>query len=66
MNEDFCGYGVAIRTVSKSLNAGRYGGYKQYDFIRKLRTAHANVHGALMEGVMNSRYIGEYTRAGSI
>ena len=55
MNEDFCGYGVAIRTVSKSLNAGRYGGYKQYDFIRKLCTAHDNVDRASVYGVINSR-----------
>ena len=42
--------------VYKSLNDGSYGEYTKYDSIRKLRTAHANVYGASVEGVMNSSH----------
>ena len=54
---DFCGHGDAINMVPKSLNNGCYGGYTQYDSIRKLRTAHANIYGEFMEGAMNYRQI---------
>ena len=52
--------------VYKSLNAGCYVGYIQYDSIREFWTAHANVYEALLEGVMNSRYIGKDTREGDL
>ena len=50
-----CCYGVAINMVSNSLNSGHYVRYKQYDFIRKLCTAHDNVDRASVYGVINSR-----------
>ena len=55
--EDVCGYGVAIKMVSKSLSYRNYGGYTQYDSIRKFRNAHTNSYGESVEGAMNSRYI---------
>ena len=57
MNEDICRCGAAINMVSKSLNAGFYGGYTQYESISKLITAHSNFYVASVEVVMDSIYI---------
>ena len=65
MKKYFCGYGVAINMVFKSLNSGCYGGYTQYESIIKVRTGYYNVCGALVEFDMNSQYIVKDTRAGS-
>ena len=62
---DFCCYGVTINMAPKSLIDGRYGGYTQYDSIRKLRNAHANVNGLFVEGKMISRYTVQDNRSGS-
>ena len=52
--------------VYKSLNDESYGEYTKYDSIRKLRTVHANVYGASVEGVMNSSHTEKNTWARSL
>lgn len=57
--EDSFGVRVAIAMVLKSLEPGRYHAeYQQWETIRKLSAAHANIYGASLEGACSLRAVG--------
>ncbi len=49
---DVMGYRVSIQMFLKSMEQGKGNrSYKQFDTVRKLRTAHSNIHESSVEGV---------------
>jgi len=59
---DVLGLRVAIGMLIKSLEPGRYSKtYQQFETIRKLRAAYANMHMSSVEGVDSLRTVGGET-----
>uniref|UniRef100_A0A7S4K4E0 Uncharacterized protein n=1 Tax=Odontella aurita TaxID=265563 RepID=A0A7S4K4E0_9STRA len=52
------GYGIAINMLVKTLQAGRYADYMQFDMVRKLRSAFSNLYNASLGMAVSQRYLG--------
>lgn len=55
---DVLGYSVAVNMLLKTLKQGKYGNYTQFDTVRKLWSAFANMYIASVEGALSDVFVG--------
>lgn len=62
-NRDILGWAVAINMILKTLRPGRYTDYTQFDTVRKLCSAYANLFNLSLRGAEAHVYLGRELRS---